>query len=221
MHRDAAKILLPSIFAVLLTYVARINDMVRYPDNPVDPADIRRFFRVQDKTVLTFIGYSGTGYEDPEGMLKIAKGVLAEFDPARTIVNCGATRVGIGAVYELAKRMGFQTTGIVSIQAKESTVELSPHVDRVFLVQDETWGGLREGSQQLSPTSAAMVEISDVLVGIGGGAIGRDEMTAARRLGKPVRFYPADMNHRRAIEQANNNGLPAPTDFRGEAGEVF
>ncbi len=183
--------------------------------------EIKAFFERQNKKVLTFAGYSGAGYEDEALMLEQAERVLGEFDPARTIVNGGATAEGIGAVYELAKREGFLTTGIVSSQAKEYNAQLSPHVDYVFYVEDATWGGFIEGSEELSPTSKAMVENSDVIVGIGGGEVARDEMIVARRLGKAVRFIPADMNHQKAIEKAEKRGLPAPTDFSGPAGEAF
>jgi transaldolase len=65
-------------------------------------------------------------------MLEKAGHILDEFDPSKTIVNIGATPEGIGAVYELAKRRGFTTTGIVSTQAKKYDAELSPCVDYVF-----------------------------------------------------------------------------------------
>jgi hypothetical protein len=183
--------------------------------------DISAFFKSKQKTVLTFEGYSGTGYEDSAAMLKHAERVLSEFDPAKTIVNIGATAMGIGAVYELAKRNGFFTTGIVSTQAKQEKVELSPHVDQVFYVEDATWGGLLTGTQELSPTSKAIVANSDILVAIGGGEVARDELVAARISGKQVRFIAADMNQEKARESARKKKLPEPTDFRGAASAVF
>jgi hypothetical protein len=185
------------------------------------PAEIRRFFQGAGKTVLTFVGYSGAGYEDPRAMLDAAERILGEFAPEKTIVNIGATPDGIGTVYELAKRKGFLTTGIVSTQAKQYKAALSPFVDHVFYVEDATWGGYLKGTKQLSPTSAAMVENSSVIIGIGGGEVGRDELLEARRVGKKVRFLPADMNHQKAIEAARRKGLPVPTDFRGAAQTVF
>ena len=154
-------------------------------------------------------------------MIEAATRVLAEFDPGKTIVNIGATPDGIGAVYELAKKKGYRTSGIVSSQAKKSNVALSPCVDVVFYVTDDSWGGLLPGTNVLSPTSAAIVESSDVLVAIGGGEIARDELAAAKRLGKQVRFIPADMNHRIATDKARKDGKPAPADFRGAAGASF
>lgn len=183
--------------------------------------DIRVFFSGLKKDVVTFVGYSGAEYEDKTLMLEKAGRVLDEFDASETIVNIGATPEGIGAVYELAKRRGFVTTGILSTQAKKYNAPLSPCVDYVFYVEDATWGGFIDGSDRLSPTSTAMVENSDLLIGIGGGEVGRDELMAAKRSGKEVRFIPADMNHQKAIEKAQKKGLPMPTRFGGAAGDVF
>lgn len=183
--------------------------------------DIRTFFKSQNKEVITFVGYSGAEYEDKMAMLEKAGLILDEFVASKTIVNIGATPEGIGAVYELAKRKGFITTGVVSTQAKKYNAALSPCVDYVFYVEDDTWGGFLKGSDRLSPTSTAMVENSDVLIGIGGGEVGRDELLAAKRSGKEVRFIPADMNHQKAREKAQKKGLPAPTSFDGAAGEAF
>lgn len=181
--------------------------------------DIKHFFVTQKKQVITFIGYSGTEYQDKPMMLKQASDILDQFNPSMTIINIGATPDGIGAIYELAKQRGFFTTGIVSIQAKQ--YDLSSYVDYVFFVEDDTWGGFIKGSDQLSPTSIAMVENSHLLFGIGGGEVGRDELIAAKRLGKEVHFMPAEMNHKKARENAQKKGLPVPTNFDGAAGEAF
>ena len=183
--------------------------------------DISAFFESQNKYVVTFVGYSGSEYENKAAMLGEAERILDELDSSSTIVNIGATPDGIGAIYELAKTKGFLTTGIVSTQAKEYDAELSPCVDHVFYVTDATWGGLVEGEDRLSPTSTAMVDVSDVLIGIGGGSVARDELMAAKTLGKEVRFISADMNHEKARKKAEEKGLPAPTDFSGEADKVF
>jgi hypothetical protein len=181
--------------------------------------DIRAFFKKEQKTVLTFVGYSGAGYEHEAEMGKQAERILGEYNPAKTIVNIGATPDGIGTIYEIAKRKGFLTTGIVSSQARQYKV--SPYVDHVFYVQDKTWGGFMGGTEELSPTSKAMVENSDIIIGIGGGEVARDELVAAKRLGKKVRFIPADMNHQKAREGARKKKLPEPTNFRGAAHAAF
>ena len=130
--------------------------------------DIRAFFKSKQKTVLTFVGYSGAGYEDEASMRKQAERILGEYDPTKTIVIIGATPEGIGAIYEIAKRKGFLTTGIVSSQARQYNVKLSPYVDHAFYVEDSTWGGFVVGTKELSPTSKAMVENSEIIIGIGG-----------------------------------------------------
>lgn len=183
--------------------------------------EIGAFFKGTGKTVLTFVGYSAAGYEHEALLRKHAEAVLSEFSPAKTIVNIGATPEGIGAIYEMAKRKGFVTTGIVSSQAKEHNVALSTYVDHVFYVMDATWGGFVTGSKELSPTSKAMVENSQIVVGIGGGEVARDELIEAKRLGKKVRFIPADMNHQKARDSARKRKLPEPSDFRGAAGGEF
>jgi predicted Rossmann-fold nucleotide-binding protein len=185
------------------------------------PEEIQAFFKKKKMTVLTFLGYSGAEYEDKAEMLKQAAKILAQLDPKSTIVNIGATPQGIGAVYDLAKSKGFLTTGIVSTQARENKVALSPNVDMVFYVKDNTWGGFLPGTKCLSPTSKALVENSDVIVAIGGGEVARDELLGARQLGKRVQYIPADMNHQMAREKALKKSQPEPTNFGGAAGTIF
>jgi hypothetical protein len=185
------------------------------------PAEVRAYFKAQGKQVLTFLGYSGAGYEDEAALLRHAGAVLDQVEPRTTIVNIGATPEGVGRVYELAKQRGFATTGIVSTQAREANVALSPCVDQVFFIRDSSWGGFEPGSERLSPTSDAMVGVSDRLVAIGGGEVSRDELLAARRAGKKVTFIPADMNHRAAIEKAAKKGQPPPPDFKGPVHAAF
>ena len=180
-------------------------------------ASIKAFIHTKQMAVLTFGGYSGAQYEAPEALLEHASHVLDRHDSARTLINIGATAEGIGAVYEIAKKKGFTTMGIVSTLAREERVALSKCVDYVFFVKDRTWGGQVPGTNHLSPTSAAIVESGTSFVAIGGGDVTRDEMLAARQAGRPVTFIPADMNHEIAREKARKRGEAEPTDFRGSA----
>jgi hypothetical protein len=180
-------------------------------------SSIEAFIHNKQMTVLTFAGYSGAQYEDPEAMMEHTSRVLDGQDPAKTLINIGVTEVGIGAVYELAKRKGFTTIGIASTLARDEHLPLSTCVDYVFYVKDSHWGGKVPGTDRLSPTSAALVECSTTFVAIGGGDTTRDEMLAARKAGKPITFIPADMNHKIAREKALKKGEPEPTDFRGAA----
>jgi hypothetical protein len=178
-------------------------------------------FASRNKSVLTFVGYSGADYQDRAAMLKQASAILDRFDPVKTIVNVGATIDGIGAVYEVARRKGFETAGIVSSQARTAGVTLAPCAGTVFFVEDASWGGRLDRSTELSPTSRAIVRVSDHLAAIGGGDIARDEFMAARRLGKKTEFIAADMNHEIARDRAAKNKQPAPTDFRGTLGAAL
>lgn len=183
--------------------------------------EVGEFVAASGKNMLSFVGYSAAGYEDEATMLAQADQVLARYDPAQTMVNIGATPSGIGAVYELARRRGYFTLGIVSSLARDAGERLSPCVDLVIFVRDTQWGGRLPGSPALSPTSAAIVEHSVALVGIGGGEVARDEMLAVRAAHKPVSFYAADMNHRIARDSALARGQAEPVDFRGAAGAAL
>jgi hypothetical protein len=179
------------------------------------------FIKSRGKTVLTFYGYSGMQYQDEKGMLQIAQNVLSRYSPEKTLVNIGVTRVGVGAIYSLAKSMGFETTGVVATRALKRPEGISEAVDHICFINDRQSGGKLPESDELSPTSKAMVGCSDILVGIGGGGISQDEMLAGKAQGKPVYFYPADHNHELAIRQAKKGGLPLPDSFKGTAHEVF
>ncbi len=182
-----------------------------------DTTAIASHIKATGKNVLSFVGYSGAGYQDPDVLIREASRILDRHDPARTLINIGGTAEGIGQIYALAKGKGFETLGIVSSLARQEQLPLSPCVDTVFFVPDSTWGGELPQGKGLSPTSSAIVYSSDALVGIGGGEVARDELLAARRAGKPVTFIPADMNHQLAREKARRKGQPEPTEFGGAA----
>ena len=185
------------------------------------PEETRAFFAKQGKTVLTLFGYSGTGYENETEMLQTVREILSGYDPETTIINIGGTRSGIGASYPLAKSLGFKTTGIASSEAIDYPDEISEAVDHVCFVADKQWGGKLPDSEELSPTSEAMVSCSDILVGIGGNDISRDEMLAGKERGKPVYFYTAEVDHAKAIRRAEHLEQPKPGSFWGSAHEVF
>jgi hypothetical protein len=193
-------------------------------NNAATIESVRSHFQQRGRTVVTFVGYSGADYEDKPAMLARAATVLDRLDPGKTIVNIGATIDGIGAVYQLAKQKQFDTTGIVSSQARSTNATIAPCAGTVFFVDDESWGGLVKrsgGTMALSPTSAAIVAVSDQIVAIGGGDVARDEFDAAKRLGKKTEFFPADMNHAIARARAAKNKQPPPTDFRGALGAAL
>jgi len=184
------------------------------------PNEAISFFKRQEKTVVTFFGYS-INYKDEESMLKIVRDVLSQYSPETTLVNIGATMGGLGAAYPLAKSMGFITTGIVSTEALAYLDDISDSVDRVCFIQDKQWGGKLPDSNELSPTSKAMVACSDILIAIGGNDIARDELLEGKEQGKLIQYFPAEMNHEWAISRAERMGLPPPKSFLGSVHDVF
>jgi len=193
------------------------NKIVRLEMTPIETLS---YFKTLGKKVITFFGYS-VDYENEEFMLAIAKGVLSEYSPEKFLVNIGATSGGIGAVYPLAKALGFKTTGIVSSVAAKHMEYISKDVDHVCFVADTQWGGKLPDSNELSPTSKAMVACSHILVAIGGGEVSRDELLAGREQGKPIHFYPAEISHEYWIQRARKQDSSTPGSFWGAAHEVF
>ena len=183
------------------------------------PEEAMAFFQTQGKTVLTFFGYS-IDYNDKDGMLKIVRDVLAQYSPEKTIVNAGATG-SLGAVYPIAKTMGFMTTGIVSALVLQYPNAINLAVDYICFIADKFWGGKLPNSDELSPTSKAMVACSDILVAIGGNDVSRDELLEGKAQGKPIQYFPAEMDHDAAIRRAKYLGVPMPESFMGSVHDVF
>ena len=212
------------IVGVLRQFIGRMKLQSRGKNHVVGwnmtPEEAVSFMRKQRKIILTFFGYS-VSYHDKEEMLKIVSGVLAQYSPEKTLVNIGATTGGLGAAYPLIKSSGFVTTGIVSTEALDYPDSISEAVDHVCFIKDKQWGGKLPGSEQLSPTSKAMVECSDILVAIGGNDVSRDELLEGRKQGKPIQYFPAEMDHDAAIRRAKHLGLPPPESFMGSVHEMF
>lgn len=186
----------------------------------MSPREAQSFFKSMGKTVVTYFGYSSI-YENEKEMLNIVKKTLAEYSPQTALINFGVTQGGLGAIYPIAKSMGFTTTGIVCSLALESPEYISGDVDYICFIKDDQWGGNLPNSNTLSPTSQAMITCSDILIAIGGGEICRDELIAGRELGKPIHFYPAEMQHEWWTQRMKKRGLPPPKSFWGAVHEVF
>jgi hypothetical protein len=184
------------------------------------PEETISFFRRQGKITLTFFGYT-VKYQDKEALFSIVRDVLAQYSPEKTLVNAGATGSMGDAVYTTAKSMGFTTTGIVSKLALAYPDDIHPNVDHICFLEDKTWGGKLPNSEKLSSTSKAMVECTDILVAIGGGDISRDELLEGKKQGKPIQYFPADLNHEAMIRRAQRRGLPYPESFKGSVHDVF
>ncbi len=185
------------------------------------PEQAVAFIKSLGRTALTFYGYAGMGYEDESELLRIARDVLSNYHPKDTLIIIGATEVGVGAIYPLAKSMGFETAGIVTTQVLEDPYAISGSVDHICFIKDSQYGGTLPHSTELSPTSKAMVACSDILIAIGGNDISRDELLEGKRQGKPVHYFPAEMNHERSIRRARHLNLPPPKSFWGAVHEIF
>ena len=213
------------------------------------PDEVKASFRASGKKVLTLVGFSGAGYENPAEVERIVKSYLKELNPKEWIINIGVTPDGIGQTYQWAKELdkdpvvtafwkyakefkdaGFETRGVVSSRSLEylkdprklafidnkTNFEFArQYVDAFHIIDDPSWGGYVNG--KLSPVSETMVGVSDMMVGIGGGAVGRDELIEGILRHKDVRYHALDMNHQIALTKAIKQGKPVPTDFRGEA----
>jgi hypothetical protein len=176
--------------------------------------------RKAGRSVVTFVGFSGTGYEDAPAVERVIANLLDDLSPTSVLICAGATPEGIGAVYPLAKKRGFTTIGIVSAIAENEGAHFSQDVDTVLVIADDTWGGLNADGK-LSQTSCAIVGAADEIIAIGGGEIARDEIAAAMAMGKKVRYIAADMNHAAAIRKAKEMHQPEPDDFRGPVHAYF
>ncbi len=185
------------------------------------PEEAISFIKGRGKIMLTFYGYSGMGYEDEEGMLQTARHVLNQYRPEKTLVIIGATSVGLGTVYRVAKANGFETAGIATNEALAHPGDISDACDHICFIKDSQYGGKLPDSDELSPTSKAMVACSDILVAIGGNDIARDELLEGKAQGKPIQYFPAEMDHNAAIRRAEYLGVPMPESFMGSVHDVF
>lgn len=193
-----------------------IQDNQLYEFKTAKPDEIIKDYNKSGKKVVTLVGFSGAGYEKPEEMIENVKKIFSRFDPNKTIINIGATTDGIGEAYRIAKEMGFETRGIVSVKAKKYG-GLSPYLDKAFYVQDDSWGGLDKSTGRLTARSEAMVSVSDEIYAFGGGDVGKDELVEARSRGIHTEYYDMELNHEKATSKALKNGQPKPSNFRGAA----
>ncbi len=184
---------------------------------PISGDEIISQVKALGKTVYSLFGYSLLGYEDRDQVMGEITKELEQLDPKTTIINIGATEEGIGYAYKIAKKMGFDTIGIVSTQALFYSGKFSEFVDKIYIVNDSNWGGYLPNTNKLTETTKAFLGVSDVISAHGGGENTAVTLAEADKLGISTLYSPAEMNHEIATSHAQNNHMAAPTDFHGAA----
>jgi len=162
------------------------------------------------KRVIVFGGYSGLGYNDVDELkARIAATLDAESDEygaSNLLVVAGATADGIGVAYEVAKRKGLATAGIVSETARQYGT--SRHCDDVVFVPDP------QGNWKvLAPDGRSyMVSVAQnygVYYAFGGGEVTVSELTEARERNIKIvvdgSFEPLPA---KVLQQQNFNPMP-------------
>lgn len=135
---------------------------------------------VGNKRVIVFGGFSGLGYESPEGLNAAVKDrielEMKQYGKDNVVVVAGATSDGIGACYKVAKELGVPTYGIVSEAGKKYGSD--EYCDKTVFTPDPngTWQVLNEKGQSY------MVDIAKnngTLVYFGGGDVAVSEIKEA------------------------------------------
>lgn len=162
---------------------------------PLRSDEIIEMIAKKRKKVYTFFGYSALQYEDEQKLLLATKDELSQLSPSEYIVCIGATQEGIGKVYEVAKSLGFETIGVVSTQALTYSGKFSDHVDMIYIVNDDNWGGFVPYTNKLAETTKTFLAVSDTISAYGGGENTAITLEQADILGITTKFTSMDMNH--------------------------
>lgn len=182
--------------------------------------------RALGKTVLAFGGFGELGYDDEARVLELCSRELDRHPAACTVVATGTLithgfRTGIAMVYALAKARGFQTVGIHPSVALHHPKRhaIAPGVDRVYFVDDTTWGGA-DACGRPSSTLQVFLAVADEFIVFGGGHYTAHELRAFLRAGKPVRFHDAPMHRLTTDRWCRDSGVRIG-DYRGAAYHVW
>jgi len=168
---------------------------------------------IQDFHCITFIGYSGLAYKDPERLRGTLKSELERClldNPDKQIVAvCGGTSTGIGIIYELVAedaslKEKIRCMGIVSECASENDLA---HGDvNIVRVPDPTnsWqtkkaDGDHEYQYMLYPAHKYGGEV----MAFGGGSIGYEEVKEAIKTGIETKIFPFEPDIARLQEKLN------------------
>lgn len=161
-------------------------------------------FMIGRRHAMVVAGFSGLGYENL-GLLerefcKILGGKICEYGRANLVVIAGATVDGIGHVYQLAKRWGVATLGIVSQASQHPEnapyVKFSPYCDNIILVKSTeatSWAVKSPLNQSYMVTAALGGSLPGSLGGsfyaFGGGEVAVAEVEEAWERGVVSHVY--------------------------------
>lgn len=160
--------------------------------------DVRNAIAPSGEKIITLGGLSQ--HADKADLLSLVRRELAKI-PAKQrsgyVVNMRGTPDGIGEAYTVAKKMGFKTAGIISSQGRDLLgLKATRNIDTLVIVKDSAWGGARSGASvssfdDLTPTSKAVVGVSDQMLYVGSGEASGAELHVASELGIPVELVQA------------------------------
>lgn len=170
---------------------------------------------IQDFYCVTYIGYSGLGYDDPEGVKETMKsqleGFLRDHPDKQIVVVCGGTSVGIGAVYDVVAenptlRENIKCIGIVSECASKQDLVQSTEEFKVGIVHvpdpKQSWQTkLSDGDQEHQAMIYPAQKFGGEIIAFGAGGIGYDEINEAKDKGLKVTLLPSQPDNSKLQER--------------------
>ncbi len=205
-------------------FIKGINDdeTSQFATEPMKADEAILLIKESNKKIFTLFGYSALGYERVDDIGVKIKEELMTLNKEEWIINIGATEEGIGFAYAIAKELGFTTMGVVSTQALSYSGRFSPYVDRIYIINDDFWGGFIPGTKKLADTTKVFLGVSDTISAYGGGENTAITLHEASILSIPIRFTEADMNHEKKDRVMLKKGEIKNNDtYRGEASSVW
>jgi len=143
---------------------------------------------VKHRHIIVVGGYSSRGYKYPDAVRQEVRRLLDSLvseHGSNLLVVSGATAVGIGLVYEVAKDLDISTLGVVSELATSD--ELSGFCDNVLFIKDP------EGSWEVKSDAgdSYLVEAAreGQMVYFGGGEVAAMEIAEAKEKGIAVSVF--------------------------------
>jgi len=172
-----------------------------------------------NKKVISFLGYSAAGYEEPQIVDRYISKVLAHEcpNPKTCEVLLGSTD-GIFRAARVSQSRGIDVTVITSEdgikQLENRSAQDQDLVNTVYRIDSQFVGWVidEEGNKEISAIAHALILSSDMIHMIGGGHIGIAETEYSILMGKDFTFFPAKFNIEtmsKLIEKRKNTTKPA------------